>query len=208
MSVKLLPVNRTALDQRATAASVPQLFSEQVARSPEAIALTSEGSPWTYRELEEAANRLAHLVAAHRAGAGDVVAVMIEPSAEAVIAMLAVLKTGATYLPIDPALPDAEAEFLLDDAAPIAAITATADVARLANRGLPIINIDDPVINTSYPTYPLPHPNPDNIACIVYPSASAGSPEGLAVTHHNIASQSPSEDGSIWEIWTSLLRAA
>lgn len=232
MSVNLLAINQTALDERAVplartqlgvwlaqqtdfststdratpAVSVPQSFSEQVARAPEAIALVSNGTSWTYRELEEAANRLAHLVAAHSAGPGAVIALMFEPSAQAIIAMLAVLKTGATYLPIDPALSDAEVAFLLDDAAPKAAITVTTQAGRLAHHDLPVIDINDPVINTSYPTHALPHPNPDNVAYILYPSVATGSPRGLAVTHHNIANQNPSDHRSIWEIWGGFLR--
>ena len=82
------------------------MFAAQVARTPEAVALTFEGRSMTYRELEEAANRLAHLLAGHGVGPGECVALLFTRSAEAIVAMLAVLKTGAAYLPIDPALPD------------------------------------------------------------------------------------------------------
>ena len=108
--------------------SVPVLFAEQVARTPEAVAVTFEGRSMTYRELEEAANRLAHLLAGHGAGPGQCVALLVDRSAQAIVAILAVLKTGAAYLPIDPALPAARIEFMLADAAPIAAVT-TADLA-------------------------------------------------------------------------------
>ena len=81
----------------------------------------------TYRELDEAANRLAHLLVGHGAGPGESVALLIPRSAEAIVAILAVLKTGAAYLPIDPAHPDERIRFMLGDAAPIAAIT-TADL--------------------------------------------------------------------------------
>ena len=77
----------------------------------------------TYREVEEAANRLAHLLAGQGAGPGQCVALLLERSAEAVMAILAVLKTGAAYLPIDPAVPPARIGFMVADAAPIAAIT-------------------------------------------------------------------------------------
>ena len=77
----------------------------------------------TYRELDEAANRLAHLLAGQGVGAGQCVALLFERSAEAIVAMLAVLKAGAAYLPIDPALPAARMEFMVGDAAPVAAIT-------------------------------------------------------------------------------------
>ena len=115
--------NRAVLTQPATPVSIPVLFAEQVARTPEAVALVCGERSMTYRELDEAANRLAHLLAGQGAGPGECVALLFSRSAEAIVAILAVLKTGAAYLPIDPALPAARIEFMLDDAAPIAAIT-------------------------------------------------------------------------------------
>ena len=110
--------------------SIPVLFAAQVARTPEAVALRCGDRSWTYRELDEAANRLAHLLAGQGAGPGQCVALLLARSAQAVVAILAVLKTGAAYLPIDPALPPARIEFMIADAAPIAAIT----TAGLADR--------------------------------------------------------------------------
>ena len=97
--------NRAVLTQPATPVSIPVLFAAQVARAPEAVAISCGERSWTYRELDEAANRLAHLLAAQGAGPGECVALLFSRSAEAIVAILAVLKTGAAYLPIDPALP-------------------------------------------------------------------------------------------------------
>ena len=116
--------NRAVLTRPAPpAVSVPVLFAAQVARAPEAVAISCEGRSMTYRELEGAANRLAHLLAGHGAGPGACVGLLLERSAEAVVAMLAVLKTGAAYLAIDPALPAARIGFMVADAAPAAVIT-------------------------------------------------------------------------------------
>ena len=128
--------NRAVLTQPATPVSVPVLFAAQVARAPEAVAVTFEGRSMTYRELEEAANRLAHLLAGQGVGPGQCVALLLSRSAEAIVAILAVLKTGAAYLPIDPVLPAARIGFMLDDAAPMAAIT-TAGLADAAGRVRP-----------------------------------------------------------------------
>ena len=112
------------------------LFDAQVARTPEAVAISFEGRSLTYRELEEAANRLAHLLAAQGVGPGECVALLFSRSAEAIVAMLAVLKTGAAYLPIDPTVPDARMQFMVADATPIAAVT-TAGLADAAGRVRP-----------------------------------------------------------------------
>ena len=141
--------NRAVLTQPATApVSIPVLFAAQVARTPEAVAVTCEGRSLTYRELDEAANRLAHLLAGQGAGPGQCVALLLSRSAEAIVAILAVLKTGAAYLPIDPALPAARIEFMLADAAPIAAITTAGLAERLDGYDLLVIDVDDPRIDS------------------------------------------------------------
>ena len=141
--------NRAVLTRPApVAVSVPALFAAQVARKPAAVALTFGDLSLTYRELDEAANRLAHLLSGHGVGPGACVALVLERSAQAVVAMLAVLKTGAAYLAIDPALPDARIGFMLADAAPIAAITTTELRGRLHERDLLVIDIDDPAVDS------------------------------------------------------------
>ena len=141
--------NRAVLTQPApTPVSIPVVFAAQVARTPEAVAISCGERSWTYRELEEAANRLAHLLAGQGAGPGQCVALLFSRSAEAIVAILAVLKTGAAYLPIDPGLPAARIGFMVGDAAPIAAITTTGLADRLDGYDLLVIDIEDPRIDT------------------------------------------------------------
>ncbi|WP_297701506.1 amino acid adenylation domain-containing protein, partial [Mycobacterium sp.] len=215
--------NRAVLDQPATGrASIPALFAAQVARVPEAVAITRGEQSWTYRELDESTNRLAHLLVGRGAGPGRRVAVVIPRSAEAIVAILAVLKTGAAYVPIDPALPAARIEFMLTDAAPIATISTAALRPRLSNPDL-IVDIDDAALHTQ-PATGLPHPAPGDIAYIIYTSGTTGVPKGVAVTHHNVTQllrsldaelglgqvwshcHSLAFDFSVWEIFGALLR--
>ena len=123
--------NRAVLTQPAAPVSIPVLFAAQVARTPDAVAISCGQGSWTYRELDEAANRLAHLLAGHGVGPGQCVALLSTRSAEAIASIVAVLKTGAAYLPIDPALPAERIAFILADAAPIAALTTTELADRL-----------------------------------------------------------------------------
>ena len=98
----------------------------------------------TYRELDEAANRLAHLLVGHGAGPGQCVALLFHRSAEAIVAILAVLKTGAAYLPIDPALPapGSSSCSATPHRSPVFTTAGLAD--RLAGHALPVVDVDDP----------------------------------------------------------------
>src|SRR6202022_3427349 len=185
--------------------SVPVVFAAQVARTPEAVALVCGGCSWTYRELEEAANRLAQLLAGQGAGPGGCVALLLSRSAEAIVAIVAVLKTGAAYLPIDPGLPAARIGFLLADAAPIAAITTAGLADRLHGFDVAVVDVEDPRIQT-YPCTALPAPAPDDIAHLIYTSGTTGVPKGAAVTHHNVTQLFDSLDAGLelapGQVWT------
>ncbi|MGB8389906.1 condensation domain-containing protein, partial [Mycobacterium sp.] len=133
-----------------TPVSIPELFAAQVVRAPEAVALTFEARSMTYRELDEAANRLAHLLAGQGVGPGQCAALLLSPSSEAIVSILAVLKTGAAYVPLDPGLPADRIGFAIADAAPIAAITTTGLADRLDGCDLLVIDVEDPRIDT-YP---------------------------------------------------------
>jgi glycopeptidolipid biosynthesis protein len=200
--------NRAVLTQPAiTPVSIPVLFAAQVARIPEAVAMTFQGQSMTYRELEHAANRLAHLLAGQGAGPGRCAALLFERSAQAIVAILAVLKTGAAYLPIDPVLPAARIEFMVADAAPVAALTTTILADRLTDTDLPVITLDDPALNTK-PDTPPPPPHPDNIAYFIYTSGTTGIPKGVAITHHNLTQLLDSlhpdlKRPGVWSQWHS-----
>ncbi|MCP3811652.1 condensation domain-containing protein, partial [Mycobacteriaceae bacterium Msp059] len=117
--------NRAALTAPASLpSSIPEVFEQQVARIPDAAAMTFDGRSWSYRELDEASNRLAHLLVAHGAGPGECVTLFLNRSAEAIVSILAVLKTGAAYMPIDPAHPDTRIGVVVGDARPLAALSA------------------------------------------------------------------------------------
>ena len=178
----------------------------------------------TYHELEQAANRLAHLLADRGVGPGGCVGLLLERSARAVVAILGVLKTGAAYVPIDPGLPAARIGFMLADAAPLAALTTTDLRSRLDGHDLAVIDINDPRID-SYPGTGLPVPAPENIAYLIYTSGTTGTPKGVAITHHNVTQLIDSLDAglepapgrvwaqchsyafdvSVWEIFGALL---
>ena len=216
--------NRAVLTTRPApaAVSVPELLAAQVGRAPEAVALTCGDLSMTYEELDAAANRYAHLLSGYGVGPGACVALLLERSAQAVVAMLAVLKAGAAYLAIDPALPASRVGFMLTDAAPIAVITTEGLQSRLDGHDLLVIDVDDPAVDRQ-PSTPLPAPSPDDIAYLIYTSGTTGTPKGVALTHRNLAHLADSPptglpaaqvwtqchsyafDFSVWEIWAALM---
>ena len=216
--------NAGVLAQPATPVSVPALFAAQAARTPDAVALVCDGASMTYRELDEASNRLSHLLIRHGARPGERVALLFSRSAEAIVAILAALKSGAAYLPIDPALPAARMEFMLTDAAPVAAVTTAALADRLDGFDLAVVDVGDPAVERQ-PSTPPPAPAPDDLAHIIYTSGTTGVPKGVAVTQYNVAQlfdslrigielgpeqvwtqfHSYAFDFSVWEIWGALL---
>ncbi|OBI52056.1 hypothetical protein A5707_12745 [Mycobacterium kyorinense] len=178
--------NRAVLTQpQSTAVSVLVLWAAQVARTPDAVALIGEGRSLTYRELDEAANRLAHVLADHGVGPGECAGLLCSRSIQAIVAMLAVLKAGAAYLPIDPQYPRARMEFMLADAAAVAVVTTADLVARLAGFDVLVVDVDDPGVD-GQPSTTLPAPGPEDIAYLIYTSGTTGMPKGVAISHHNL----------------------
>ncbi|MGK2869483.1 MAG: amino acid adenylation domain-containing protein, partial [Mycobacterium sp.] len=221
--------NTSVLDEPADGTTVPEVFSAQVARTPAATALVSGDAALTYADLDDVANRLAQLLTAAGAGPGQSVALLFPKSNEAIVAILAVLKSGAAYLPMDPALPPARIEFMLGDAQPVTVLTTAALVDRLAGCAIPVIACDDCADPTRFvtagPVVADTAPAPDDIAHIIYTSGTTGVPKGVAVSHRNVTQlfdgldigidltpeqvwtqfHSYAFDFSVWEIWGALL---
>src|ERR1700759_2076975 len=218
--------NRAVLTEPAPApVSIPAAFATQVARAPAAVAISAGERSWTYREVEQASNRLAHLLAREGVGPGQRVTLLLPRSAEAIVAMLAVAKTGAAYVPIDPAVPTARMQFVLSDAAPIAAVTTAGLADRLNGCDLTVIDVEDLAVGDQPGTaLAAPGPVPDDVAYLIYTSGTTGTPKGVAIPHRNVtrlletldadlelAGQVWSQchslafDFSVWEIWGALL---
>ncbi|MDI6099254.1 amino acid adenylation domain-containing protein [Actinoplanes sp. NEAU-A12] len=172
---------------------LPELIEEQVARTPDAIAVTCGPITLTYAEFNAAANRLARVLIARGAGPERLVALAMPRSAELMVAVYAVLKSGAGYLPVDVRYPPDRIDFMLADAAP--ALTVTVGTVGLdpAHAG-EILRLDDDPVTTAIAAQvgvdvtdanrvrPLRGANP---AYVIYTSGSTGRPKGVVVSHDN-----------------------
>src|ERR1700730_4970864 len=124
---------------------VPELFEEQVERTPEAVAVEYEGEELSYRELNERANRLAHDLIGRGVGPEDVVGICVERSLEMVVGLLGILKAGAAYLPLDPEYPRQRLALMLEDARPVCVLTMRGTEGRVPD-GAESIVVDEPEV--------------------------------------------------------------
>jgi amino acid adenylation domain-containing protein/non-ribosomal peptide synthase protein (TIGR01720 family) len=215
-------------------ATLPALFEQQVAHAPDATALVFEDASLTYSELNTRANQLAHHLIAQGVGPEGFVALALPRSLEMVTALLAILKAGAAYVPLDVDYPKDRLAFMLRDSAPVCVIGNTA-TAQLLPESTPMLLLDElgteAAIAGSARTNPTDHDRsrplaPSNPAYVIYTSGSTGRPKGVVIPQQNVVRllgateewfhfgpddvwtmfHSHAFDFSVWELWGALLR--
>ncbi|MGW0016271.1 amino acid adenylation domain-containing protein, partial [Streptomyces tendae] len=171
-------------------ATVLGLFRAQADRTPQAPAVTSAGRTLTYAELDARSSRLAHLLAEHGAAPERFVAIALPRDCDTVVALLAVLKTGAAYLPVDPDYPAERIAFMLADTEPALLLTTRELAPGIPDSGAPRLLLDDPAHTgdlaarpATAPTVPIP---PGLPAYVIYTSGSTGRPKGVVIEHRSL----------------------
>jgi amino acid adenylation domain-containing protein/non-ribosomal peptide synthase protein (TIGR01720 family) len=210
-------------------ATLHQLFEQQVTRRPEAVALTCDGVSLTYAQVNARANRIAHRLMEYGVKPETLVGLCLDRTNEIVIAILAILKSGGAYLPIDLAYPPDRLAFMLEDAQAPVLLTQRELTSKLPVTKARVVCIED-VLDTSSADRSdeanLPATSgPDNLAYVIYTSGTTGKPKGSLITHRNVARLFPATenwyqfneqdswtlfhscafDFSVWEIWGALL---
>ncbi|GIF23080.1 amino acid adenylation domain-containing protein/non-ribosomal peptide synthase protein (TIGR01720 family) [Actinoplanes tereljensis] len=183
-------INLTSADT--TLATWPELFSVQVRRRPDEVAVVYEDTALTYAELDDRANRLAHALIARGVGLERVVGLCLPRSIDLIVAEVAVLKAGGAYLPIDAEYPAERIAYLLADAAPTCVITTTELQSVLDSDATPArLLLDDPQFRAELADRPATEPDvpltPAGAAYVIYTSGSTGRPKGVMVSHAGVA---------------------
>ncbi|MEK2490845.1 amino acid adenylation domain-containing protein [Kitasatospora purpeofusca] len=212
-------------------ATLPELFEAAALANPGATAVSCESETLSYAELGARADRLARLLAARGIGPGTIVALALPRSLDLVTGLLAVAKSGAAYLPLDPEYPADRLAYMLADAAPAALLTDTATAPRMPEHRVPQLLVDGGEAD-AHPAVPLTQHErtrpltAEDTAYVIYTSGSTGRPKGVPVTHHNVVRlfsatdhwfgfgaedvwtlfHSYAFDFSVWELWGALLR--
>jgi len=173
---------------------LPELFQDQAARRPDAVAVVCGPATLSYAGLNARANRLAWQLISQRLGAEDLIGIAVPRGELMVQALLAVLKAGAAYLPIDLTYPAERIAFMLADARPATVITTTRDAPLLAGLGQRLLVLDDHVTAAAVERQPASNPGaghrarpltPANPAYVIYTSGSTGTPKGTVITHRS-----------------------
>jgi amino acid adenylation domain-containing protein len=201
-------------------------FRARVAATPNAIALTFADTQLSYSELHRAARQLAGRLRALGAKRHKRIGICLERSPEMVVAVLAVLKTGAAFVPLDPTYPQARLRTMLEDADPVVLVTTEKISASLEPHAAQPLFIEEQT--DSAEGYEAANIDPDDIAYVIYTSGSTGTPKGVLVTHGNVSNHlawrqsffpmqssdrclqtaSLSFDDSVWEILEPLCAGA
>ncbi|WP_408953367.1 amino acid adenylation domain-containing protein [Lysobacter sp. Hz 25] len=210
------------------------VFEQRAAERPTAIAARFQGRSLTYAELDRSANRLAHRLIALGVQPDDRVAICAERGLELVVGLLAILKAGAGYVPLDPQHPDERLAFMLADSAPRVLLAPAAlreSVAALAQAEAAFVAMDGIAdVQSPSPLDLAPEVaglGPRHLAYVIYTSGSTGLPKGVMVEHRNVLRlvvnnecaqfgvddviglcANPAFDASTWELWGALLNGA
>ncbi|MEV4015117.1 condensation domain-containing protein, partial [Nonomuraea angiospora] len=178
LAVVLRPAEESVVTQ-----CVHEVFEERVRACPDAVAVVSGGERLTYRELNARANRLAH----HLLGAGPLVGVCLRRGPELVPALLGVLKSGAGYVPLDPAVPAERLGGMLSDSG-VSVVVTTSDLAPTLAEVFPgrIVTLDETDLSASPATDPETTCSPGDAIYVIYTSGSTGRPKGVVLEHRNV----------------------
>ncbi|MHB9147992.1 MAG: thioesterase domain-containing protein [Candidatus Amoebophilus sp.] len=185
--------------------TIQALFEEQVEKTPEHIAIVYEGVKLTYRELNERSNQLAnYLKQTYDIKPDDLLALCLDRSEQMLIAILAVLKSGGAYVPMDPGYPDDRVSYLLGDTnakvvlaneiyqARLAKISQAIGKEAIGKEELGIVAIDSKAIREELLIQPTAHPKPattsTNLAYVIYTSGTTGKPKGVMIEHKGVVS--------------------
>ncbi|ARP74327.1 non-ribosomal peptide synthetase [Streptomyces pluripotens] len=168
--------------------SFPELFAAQVAADPSAPALAFEDVELTYGELAARVDAFAAHLASCGVGPEAVVAVALPRSVDLVVSLLAVLRAGGAYVPVDPDYPADRVAYMLSDSRPALLVTDSATLPGLGGCGVPVVLVDGLADEPRPPVAARVQPRADHPAYVIYTSGSTGRPKGVVVPHGGIAS--------------------
>ncbi|BBH40643.1 McnC protein [Microcystis viridis NIES-102] len=171
---------------------VHHLFEEQAARTPAAVAVVFEGQELTYQQLNIQANQLAHYLQSLGVNSEVLVGIYLERSLLVIVGLLAVLKAGGAYIPLDPDYPQQRLTYMAEDAQISLLLTQESLLDSLPAEDVGVIVLDKlaEILTVQSPENPLSEVAPENLLCLLYTSGSTGKPKGVMLTHAALVNHS------------------
>ncbi|CCI07343.1 non-ribosomal peptide synthetase [Microcystis aeruginosa] len=171
---------------------IHQLFEEQAARTPAAVAVVFEGQELTYQQLNIQANQLAHYLQSLGVNSEVLVGIYLERSLLVIVGLLAVLKAGGAYIPLDPDYPQQRLTYMAEDAQISLLLTQESLLDSLPVEDVGVIVLDKlaEILTVQSPENPLSEVVPENLLCLLYTSGSTGKPKGVMLTHAALVNHS------------------
>jgi len=192
--------------------TISQLFEHQVARTPDAVAVVSAGRSLTYRELDERSNQLARHLQLLGVRPETLVGVAVERSVEMMVGLLAILKAGAAYVPMDPSYPVQRIALMIEDSEAQVILATERTRLHLEKTARHVVSIDgDAAAIAGNGTYPVSSTaRGNNLAYVIYTSGSTGKPKGVMIEHRNVVNfftgmdRAIGSDPGVWLAVTSI----
>ncbi len=187
LPVQLLEWNRTEVDYPHDSTIADQ-FKQQVAKTPDAIAVVAKDSQLSYRELDERSNRLARHLQSLGVKPDTLVGVAMGRSETLVVSLLAILKAGAGYVPLDPTHPKERLSLVINDSEMQILLTTSEarDRLPLGASGVTVLDVEDPAIALECPYAVETNAASHNLAYVIYTSGSTGKPKGVMLENRNV----------------------
>jgi amino acid adenylation domain-containing protein len=176
---------------------IHDFFAEQVARTPDAVAVVFLDQQWTYRELDERAEMLARRLKSAGVGPGSFVAICLSRSLELMAALLAVFKAGGAYLPLDPTYPTERLAFMIADAKPAVIVVSQKTESLFAGADTPLFFVEEGEKESAAKNPATDKVQSSDAAYVLYTSGSTGKPKGVVITHRNVSNFFTAMDGVI-----------
>jgi amino acid adenylation domain-containing protein len=207
----LLPADKTEVDYPRES-TVAQLFEQQVARTPDAVAVISAARGLTYRELDQRSNRLARYLQQLGVRPESLVGIAIERSVEMMVGLLAILKAGGAYVPMDASYPVQRITLMIEDSEAQVILATESTRSRLGKSGRRIVSIDrDAEAIAATGSHPVSSAaGGQNLAYVMYTSGSTGRPKGVMIEHRNVVNfftgmdRAIGADPGVWLAVTSI----
>lgn len=194
--------------QTTSEVTIVEAFEKMASERSNALAVTGKDQSFTYRELNEKANRIARVLMKNQSGKGNIVAIAAERTADYIAGILGILKSGAAYLPIDSSCPQNRIQHMIEDSGASMMLVDAANHHRLSNLAIHVLSLHDEQIDCEESSNVVRSCTPEDLTYVIYTSGSTGEPKGVMIEHRNVINLVDALYEKIYKGYTASLNVA